>query len=212
MINYILTITTLLCFIDKYITDNNIKGAYYFNHFIINSLITYFCYNDVILCYTDFNNILNNPINFYSIYLTFSLHFYHVIMYYQKFVFDDWLHHIIMVFFSLPMSFYFNCGQIMGHSLFFMTGLPGGINYFLLFLQRNNLIEKQTQKYYNYHLNLWIRMPGCMATTTLTLLYLNLFVTDIIGIFLSLFISLSHYWNGIYFTEQVVRNYNILYP
>ena len=212
MINTIIT-TSLLCLVDKILTINNIKGQYYFNHFIVNSLIVFSTYNDVLLPYTNFDNILDIGVNTTAVEYTFSIHLYHIIMYYNKFLFDDWLHHIVMIFFTLPMGLYFNCGPIMGHSLFFLTGLPGGINYLLLFLQRNNLIEKKTQKYYNYQLNIWIRQPGCIATSILALLYYNKYVNknDYLSLFFVSYIGISQYWNGVYFMEQVVRNYNILY-
>ena len=124
-----------LCLIDKILTNFNFKGQYYFNHFIVNSFITYFCFNDVIFTFTDFDNMLNYNINITSINLVFSIHFYHIIMYYYKFILDDWLHHIIMIFFTLPMGLYFNGGSLMNYCIFFTTGLPGGINYILLFLE-----------------------------------------------------------------------------
>lgn len=203
--------TVFLCTFDNFLELFNIEGRYYFNHFFINLIITLSCFNDVILSYTEFDNIINLPINFYAIEYAYSIHFYHIIIYSHKFLFDDWLHHLLMIFLALPLGSTIKCGPIMGHSLFFLTGLPGGINYFLLFLTRNNLIKKQIQKYYNYILNLWIRQPGCIATSILSILFcirneLNLFYK-----FGCIYIILSHYWNGIYFMEQVVRNYNVLY-
>ena len=98
-----------------------------------------------------------------------------------------------------------------GTFIIFLTGLPGGINYYLLFLQRNNIIEKKTQKYYNYHLNLWIRQPGCIATALLSILFYIKFETTFIEKIFNIYIIIIHYWNGIYFMEQVIKNYNILY-
>lgn len=204
-------LTLSLCYIDGILEYFNVFGRYYLNHFFINSLISFYTFNDVILSYTEFNNIMNLPVNMTAIKLTYSIHFYHIIVYYNKFTFDDWLHHIIMVFFALPLGSYLKCGPIMGHSLFFLTGFPGGINYLLLFLQRNKLLEKQTQKYYNYYLNLLIRQPGCIAVSVIALLgMINFNYTLLDRIFISYIIA-SHYWNGIYFMEQVLRNYNTLY-
>jgi hypothetical protein len=203
--------TLLLCGIDNILEKYNILGRYYFNHFLINFIITYITFDDVILSYTDFNNTIYKPINIISVELAFSIHFYHIIIYYNKFLFDDWLHHIIMIFIALPLGIYVRCGYLIGHSLFFLTGLPGGINYLLLFLQRNNLIDRKTQKYYNYSLNLYIRQPGTIATSVigiLSIFYFDFYIFEKIFLY---FIIISHYWNGIYFMEQVIRNYNLLY-
>ena len=203
--------TFILYQVDLILDKFKINGRYYFNHFIINSIITYYSYYDVYLSYKNINNHFNVPQNTIPIEYAYSIHFYHILMYYNKFLFDDWLHHIVMILFALPFGCYVKTGPIMGHSLFFLTGLPGGINYLLLFLQRNNLIEKKTQKYYNYHLNLLIRQPGAIATSTLSIiLALNNYYT-FYEKFMVFFIIVSHYWNGIYFMEQVLRNYNKLY-
>ena len=211
MIN-ITIITLFLCFFDKLLEYFNIYGRYYFNHFLINSFIVYYTFDDLLLCYHDLNNLNKYHINMNVIEYTISIHFYHIIIYYNQFVFDDWLHHIIMIFFTLPMGVYLNCGPIMSHCLFFMSGFPGGINYLLLFLQRNNLIKKKLQKRINYHLNLWIRNPGCIASSLLSYLYYIYFIkNDIISLLFTYYIIISCYWNGIYFMEQVVQNYNLLY-
>ena len=82
MINTIIT-TSILCLVDKILTINNIKGQYYFNHFIVNSLIVFSTYNDVILSYTNFDNILNLSVNTTAVEYTFAIHLYHIIMYYN---------------------------------------------------------------------------------------------------------------------------------
>ena len=46
---------------------------------------------------------------------------------------------------------------LLNHSLFFLTGLPGGINYINLFLTRNRCMQRLTQKRVNNSLNLWIK-------------------------------------------------------
>jgi hypothetical protein len=132
-------------------------------------------------------------------------------MYFTKLKFDDWLHHILMVVICLPLSEYSNCLIMTNHCLFFLSGFPGGINYLLLSLQRNELITKYTQKYYNNILNLWIRLPGCIISYTTGLIIFNMNMTNFtIQYLIQLFIGFCIMWNGIYFMEQVHRNF-ILY-
>ena len=64
----------------------------------------------------------------------------------------------------------------------------------------------------NYHLNLWKRNPGCIASSLLSYLYYIYFIkNDILSSLFSYYIIISCYWNGNYFMEQVIRNYNLLY-
>lgn len=208
--------TLLLSGIDKILEYYNILGRYYFNHFFINSLIVFYTYDDLLICYNEQFNLDKYEIEFTPVELAFSIHFYHIIIYYKKFLFDDWLHHIIMIFLCLPMGIYVKNGPVMNHCLFFLTGLPGGINYLLLFLERNGLVKKQFQKKINYILNLYIRNPGCLLSSLVSYLYyinhLQYRYNNDIYLFISTFVILSNYWNGIYFMEKVVRNYNLLYP
>ena len=74
-----------------------------------------------------------------------------------------------MVFLALPLGIVSNSGFLLGYSLFFLTGIPGCIDYLLLFLTRNNFIEKITEKRINNYVNLWIRCPGCVSHTALSI-------------------------------------------
>ena len=107
-----------------------------------------------------------------------------------------------------------NIGSLLGHGLFFTTGLPGGIDYLLLFLERNNIINKITEKRINKQLNLWIRCPGCISNSIMLFIYsymtFRINIMDYFTYIISLFISFSMFWNGVYFMEQVVSNYAIV--
>jgi len=191
----------------------SIEGRYYINHFIGNMVIVYntlYCVNN---CYKPMNQSIDYTCNYNSIYLSrsiiYTLHFYHIIWYFNKLRKDDWLHHIIMVLIALPLSHLSDCYNIIGHSLFFLIGLPGGLDYLLLFLVRNNIIDKMIEKKINRRLNLWIRCPGCIATVVLIFININQNSYDIISTIGSYILMISIYWNGIYFMEQSVSNYAI---
>lgn len=204
----------IIMIITDFILDKgfNLKGNYYLIHSINNFIVVYYTFNDIISCFTDFNNILiNNYSNIPSI-ITYCLHIYHFIYYFKSLRFDDYLHHILMVGFCLPVGNYIQSGLLLNYSLFFLTGLPGGIDYLLLFLNRNNLlIDKYIEKTINSYLNLWIRMPGCISQSTLTLILYNqnkhLYSLDIKVLIILVILLVS--WNGIYFMNQVVRNHEM---
>jgi len=48
------------------------------------------------------------------------------------------------------------------YSLFFTCGLPGGIDYFLMYLVTCDKIQPITEKKWNNILNTWVRAPGIM--------------------------------------------------
>lgn len=194
---------------DYILTKFNIKGTYYFNHFIANLFVMYYTFADLLVCYSNIYEAIKYPTNYNAIQYIFSIHFYHILYYFNKLKFNDWLHHILMIFVALPISLQSSNGAILSHSVFFLTGLPGCIDYFLLFLNRNKLIKKKVEKKINKYLNLWIRCPGCIVSSTFIFQHLALnqpnqlhyykFSLATIGILI--------YWNGIYFMELVVNDY-----
>tara|TARA_B100001063_G_C16539366_1_gene440493 strand:- start:203 stop:586 length:384 start_codon:yes stop_codon:yes gene_type:complete len=115
-----------------------------------------------------------------------------------------------MCFVALPFGLYINSGSLFDHSLFYTTGLPGMIDYFLLFLVRNDKIKKITEKKFNNYINLWIRCPGCISTAVLSMVAFcytpdNTFsLKERIIVLLTAFIV---FWNGIYFMNLVVVDY-----
>ena len=189
-----------------------LEGRYYFVHTICNFLIINLTWSDVLATYFDFANFYDYPMNYRAAMLTFGLHLYHTIWYFKKLRFDDWLHHILSVGIALPLSMATHAGTLLGHSLFYLTGLPGMIDYFLLFLNRNGYLAKLTEKKVNCLLNLWLRCPGCIAHSALTMVGFNMLDSTLTTYArnTSIITALIIFWNGIYFMNQVVVNYALI--
>jgi len=74
----------------------------------------------------------------------------------------DWLHHLLSSLLIGYLNLSYTYGPILNYALFFMCGLPGGIDYFLLFLTKCHLINSLTEKWINSYLNFFCRMPFVM--------------------------------------------------
>jgi len=194
-------------FID-YMLGDKIQGKYYLLHSINNLLILNSCIPDMMFTYNNFFNYYKYELNYFPCVISYSLHLYHIIVYFNKMRFDDWLHHLVMMF-SLPLALMIDPGSLLNHAMFYLTGLPGAINYFLLFLCRNDYISKMFQKKVNNYLNLLIRCPGCLSHVTMSLLTLGFRDFAPIQVYCVLLQSLIVYWNGIYFMNQVIVDYNL---
>lgn len=182
-----------------------LQGIYYLLHFFHNMAMVALTYPDVVHTFTDFHNLTAYPVNMNAALLCKSLHFYHILRYWQKFRYDDWLHHILMIGLALPMGMYLGSTPLLGYSLFFTTGLPGGIDYFLLFLNRNGWLTKRREKEINTRLNVWIRSPGCASHAAFVAAsMLSGGYTDSLKNGMGLFTAFLTYWNGQYFMQQVV--------
>jgi len=213
---YSILLNTLLifsgfCTADRLITRYTpLDGIYYFIHSVHNAAIVYLTSNEVVSTITNFKNIASMPKNELALEFVFALHFYHIALYWRKFRYDDWLHHALMIGIALPIGTLTDSKSLLGYSLFFTTGLPGGIDYFMLFLVRNGWLRRETEKRINSALNVWIRSPGCVShaglTFVLVFMTMPLYSLQWFG---GILCGLLTFWNGQYFMRQVVEN-NVL--
>jgi hypothetical protein len=198
----------LFASLDKLITRSKWNNPYYAVHAIHNAAIVYTTAPDIYHTFTDLHGLAKYDTNWFAVQLCVALHLYHIALYYQKFRFDDWLHHLLMIGVALPVGCYVEAHTFMGFSLFFTTGLPGGIDYFLLFLVRNGYLNKYAEKDINASLNVWIRSPGTVAMAALSMAsFLSQPSTDPLITTLSVIPPLLNYWNGQYFMQQVVEDH-----
>ena len=200
-----LTAFASFCLMDTLLTHIHLEGIYYLIHSVHNAAIVYSTAPDIYTTIVHYDTLatLGNK-NTFALELVFALHIYHIAYYWRKFRYDDWLHHGLMIGLALPIGTYLESGSLLGYSLFFTTGLPGCIDYFLLFLTRNNCIEKDTEKRVNYYLNTWIRSPGTASHAILTLIFLlHTYPYSFVQV-LGLLTAFLNYWNGQYFMAQIV--------
>lgn len=197
------------CTLDTLFTKLRLEGIYYAVHSIHNAVIVYSTLPEVIQTFTQFPVAIQQPVNYFALQICAALHVYHILYYYKKFRFDDWLHHGLMIGIALPIGGLVPSGTMLGFSLFFTTGLPGGIDYFLLFLTRNAWLAREMEKRINTFLNVWIRSPGCVAQAALSCiaLYANATQLSTLEWYAGATAALLNYWNGQYFMQQVVADY-----
>jgi hypothetical protein len=194
------------CFLDYLLTKCKVQSPYYILHVLHNILVVHLTYSDVVHTLTDFQSIENYTVNYEAVYLVAAFHLYHMAIYMPKFRYDDYLHHILMIAVAIPLGLYTTpLTPLMGYSLFFATGLPGAISYFSLFLNRNHLLDRMTEKRINTWINVWIRSPGCVSHAILTLTWLLSQTGEFnwksaIGVIPAALM----YWNGQYFMRDAV--------
>ena len=162
------------------------EGRYYLLHSINNLSVILTTYPAISYTFKNLYTFYEYPFDWRATIITGALHGYHIIEYNQKLTYYDYLHHGTMCFIALPIGSYIKSGSMMDISLFFMCGLPGMIDYFLLFLVRNNWIKRMTEKKWNKI------ESGIFTDIDMFLIYLIIFLNS---------------WNGIYFMNLVVSDY-----
>lgn len=145
---------------------NNIT-RWFFLHSIINFIISYYALSDVITC-TINNNIcykINWNFNSVKVYnYSTLLHLYHCIFF--NLTKDDYFHHILMVCICGTLCYLIK-SIISSFALFFLTGLPGAIDYMLLYLVKKNKIKSISEKKIYTYLSAYLRAPGCTYALSL---------------------------------------------
>ena len=90
-----------------------------------------------------------------------------------------------------------------------MCGIPGGIDYFMLFLIKMNLLNKLTEKKINRFLNLLIRWPVmflCFYIFSINVIRSNFNSEYLFLMFIAFFLHLT---NAVYYCDKVIGNYYI---
>jgi len=179
------------------------KARWYILHFIANSIVCVVTFNDVI-------SILGDPLNVQTRDHTagnvvMALHIYHMLMF-KNLQIVDWVHHVVMLI-ILTFTYSFEQGiYVANYDLFFLNGLPGGIDYLMLTLVKYGKMTNLQEKYLNSKLNIWIRGPGIIVGAYLLFLQ---YMQGVVycPLFFIIFTTIGLIWNAQYFTERIISNY-----
>ena len=133
----------------------------------------YYSISDIKLMFNNITNISNLKWT-YNSEITFIyaclLHFYHILFF--KLNNADKLHHFFMLFICAPLT-YMTDNVFTSFALFFLTGLPGFIDYALLYFVKLGIIDSLTEKYAYLLITTWIRNPGCTMCVILAFILLK---------------------------------------
>eukprot|EP00755_Sulcionema_specki_P010673 Sspe_Gene.47110::Locus_23787_Transcript_1_1_Confidence_1.000_Length_1173::g.47110::m.47110 len=184
-------------------------APYYIAHIIVNGVICSLAMKDLIFVATDTEMALRSrEYSTWAMDVCNALHFYHVFCF-TDLRFVDYLHHVIMNFFCMPLFYAADYGPLANYNMFFVSGLPGGIDYVLLYMVRLKKLRKIEEKKWNTSINVWIRGPFLLGSVFFShvqsmLLWNDLTTTQIIYRYVC---QVVQFWNAMYFTESVVGDY-----
>lgn len=134
-----------------------------------------------------------------------GIHLYHVVAY-SNLDKDDYFHHGLFCGTILPLHFVYPWGTVSNCLCFFISGLPGGIDYALLAAVKCGRMASITEKKINTFLNMWVRGPGLLAVTCLvwvSFLYQPVPQVPLWAILVGMLIVM---FNGQYYAERVVAS------
>ena len=182
------------------------KTRWFALHAIVNLAVSFFALPDLIATLNRPSlAMLDDMRSWVPSYLSFSVHVYHLLegMMGDGIRSEDLAHHVIFVGVFGAVNFAFVWGPIVNVLLFFITGIPGGLNYVLLVLRREGLMTSLQQKELYRTIDVWFRMPGLVCVACLMAINTierRIRVPPIAAFGCALLASL----NGIYYMQQAV--------
>lgn len=162
-----------ICFIDymiiHIIKNKDNSSRWFMLHFSVNCIVT-------ILSSCGLVNFLQNPLmammstetgetlfsaeSKWPLTLVVCLHLYHCLKF--NLSLQDVLHHFLFIpTLGIPGIIY-DWGCFANYLTFFICGLPGGIDYFILSLHKQGIALQWNQKKICANLNMWLRLPGIL--------------------------------------------------
>jgi len=224
--NNIAVLIGLLCFDKLLLTPwlsargkNSPAARWFFLHSFAN----------VLVCITAFNSmrtVLNDPFHamdnarygdtslfgassVWPLTIINSVHVYHMI---GGFALGqaDYFHHLLFIPTLGFSGQIFRWGPLGNWQAFFISGLPGGVDYFLLGLSKMGVVDHMLEKRVNANLNMWVRAPGILVS--MSYLYQALLTNQHNVPLWAAYIQLIlPAYNAMYFGKQAVANYAVHY-
>lgn len=185
------------------------RARWFALHVIANIVISVLCVPDLAYMLSDpIAALTETRVNHWPTALIFSVHVYHM-AFFNNLAAIDWLHHVLMVVVGAPTLITAEVGPMMDFNHFFMCGVPGGIDYALLFCVKHGWLTPLSEKRLNSAINVWLRAPALVATSVVGYIQIFLQSTPFWLSAVRAFLLLLGSWNGLFFMERVVGNYHI---
>eukprot|EP01062_Namystynia_karyoxenos_P003128 TRINITY_DN110_c0_g1_i1.p1 TRINITY_DN110_c0_g1~~TRINITY_DN110_c0_g1_i1.p1 ORF type:complete len:332 (+),score=35.62 TRINITY_DN110_c0_g1_i1:93-1088(+) len=184
---------------------------WFFAHFLTNGVVSYFAWEDVYNCFTDVGTCGTTKWSggTETVGIALGLHFYHICFFHLTA--GDWLHHGMTAVLTTPPILVTHQARAVSLALFFMTGLPGGLDYFLLTMVKLGWLGSMVEKQAYVVISVWIRGPGVLSAAFLG--FSTIFHTPVsstlpwwkwLGQFWNLLVT---YWNAMYFMHSTLSDY-----
>jgi hypothetical protein len=190
---------------NKIMIENKTR-IWYALHAIINTWIAATVFSDFIKISIDPFSGFDKIQNTFGLALSISLHLFHIVSSYKHMDIIEWMHHIISCMFVGCVAMFYLKGRLINYILFFLCGFPGGIDYYMLALNKYELLDRMTEKRINSELNMWIRLPGISYACFVGWLGF-VYKKQPFNSFLFLLVLFLNFYNATYFAQRVVKNY-----
>lgn len=188
------------------------KSRWFTLHTLVNIIVVALSADDAYYTLKAPMHAVGGPASTMAISLIIALHAYHAVFFKLSAV--DIVHHVVSVGILGPLAVWFRPGVFMNYVCFFVSGLPGGIDYAMLALVKHGYMDALTEKYWNTKINVWMRGPFLVIGSFIA--YQSALESTASGSCkapglntASLVTAAVLLWNGQFFAERVIVNYGM---
>ena len=133
----ILITTLCLWLVDRlFLIPLKLKGRYFILHAAGNAIAVILTFNGMVRTLLDPVHAAEGDVQIFGYCVVVAIHLYHVLAF-RPLPQVEWVHHVLMIGIVGPVVFYYARGAIIDYCSFFLSGLPGGIDYVMLVLVKN---------------------------------------------------------------------------
>jgi hypothetical protein len=183
-------------------------------HAYINLLATVYNFSDTFLVLSQpdiYPPLQMSADSWYATNIVIMGHLYHMVVFYPYLKDHEWFHHIIMMGFN-GVSIYILQNKAQAACAFFLCGLPGLIDYFMLWNIKMGWMDKRIEKDIYLYLTTYVRSPGAVMITYASIPHLySQYANEEYGMFFygSFLIGLN-FWNGQHYMMKSCIDYGKL--
>ncbi|KAG8462935.1 hypothetical protein KFE25_001708 [Diacronema lutheri] len=134
-----------------------VKSRWFSLHTVVNAMVVMLAAEDTFATLADPVHATTGPATTLAVSLIIALHVYHAAFFTLDAV--DVIHHVVSVGILGPLAVCYRPGVFLNYVSFFVSGLPGGVDYAMLALVKHGYLEPLSEKYWNSKINVWMRGP-----------------------------------------------------
>lgn len=182
------------------------KSRWFQLHSLINGIIIYIIYYDVIYLLTNPLENIRDVTTKIDRYFIMVLHIYHLFIV-NNLTLMDYFHHILFVGLGVVPSILYYNSNLVRFAWFPTCGLPGCIEYFTLALVKHGKLESIKQKRINSYIYNYLRYPLTIYGPTITYVaYKNNLLSET-NPYMLVYFNFLLFFNGAFYNKVTVENY-----